>query len=123
VPLIQTSLGALEGPHTPPFLGRVASSPDRWMPARVLVDTMCYRSAGDGVSSLRAAGEIYLARRQCPVPAVHADPSRASVETVLFADAPSRAIAWSGAGHRLHQERPDEFNALVSSWLAALSEI
>lgn len=62
----------------------------------------------------------YLARRTCPVLTFYADPARVSVEAELFNDTRSRAIGWEGAGHWLHQERPDEFNALVAKWIAQL---
>jgi pimeloyl-ACP methyl ester carboxylesterase len=48
---------------------------------------------------------------------MHTDPFGLALAS---ADPLSRAIAWEGAGHWLHQERPAEFNALVSKWLASL---
>jgi pimeloyl-ACP methyl ester carboxylesterase len=62
----------------------------------------------------------YLSRRACPVLTFYADPARVAIETPLFRDDRSRAIAWEGSGHWLHQERPDEFNALVDAWVARL---
>jgi pimeloyl-ACP methyl ester carboxylesterase len=37
-------------------------------------------------------------------------------EEPLFKDGRSRAVAWPGVCHWPHQERPDEFNALVEAW-------
>lgn len=64
----------------------------------------------------------YLARRSCPVLSFYTDPARVEVETPLFVDTRSRAIAWEGAGHWLHQERPAEFNSLVDHWLMGLQD-
>lgn len=62
----------------------------------------------------------YLSRRRCPVLVFYADPGRAPLEQPLLHDERSRVVAWEGAGHWLHQERPVEFNALVDSWLKGL---
>jgi len=66
------------------------------------------------------AGE-YLRHRKCPVLAVYADPARAKWDAVSFSDNRSRALAWPGAGHWLHQERPDDFNVLLMDWLPEVS--
>jgi pimeloyl-ACP methyl ester carboxylesterase len=75
----------------------------------------------DGMAFL-SVSEPYLRRRSCPVLAIYADPGRAAIEAALFEDKRSKAVSWEGAGHWLHQERPAEFNAIVDSWLAALSD-
>lgn len=62
----------------------------------------------------------YLTQRACPVLSFYADPQRPSIETELFSDERSRSIGWEGAGHWLHQERPIEFNTIVSRWLESL---
>ena len=41
-------------------------------------------------------------------------------EATLFEDPRSKSLSWPGSGHWLHQERPEEFNRLVSGWLATL---
>ncbi len=52
--------------------------------------------------------------------AFYARPSRAAHEATLSDHPASHVIAWEGAGHWLHQERPDEFNRLVLDWIAGL---
>ena len=52
--------------------------------------------------------------------AIYAAPDRAALEVTLLTHPQSEALAWDGAGHWLHQERPDEFNRLVDSWIASL---
>ena len=46
--------------------------------------------------------------------------NRASLETAFLTDPQSQTLAWEGSGHWLHQERPDEFNDVVESWIASL---
>jgi pimeloyl-ACP methyl ester carboxylesterase len=72
--------------------------------------------------ALRSHSEPYLRRRACPVLSFYADPSRAATETAVFTDPRSRVVTWEGAGHWLHQERPAEFNALVSAWLGSVAQ-
>jgi pimeloyl-ACP methyl ester carboxylesterase len=69
------------------------------------------------VFGTRSASEPYLRRRACPVLAIYAGYDRSGIETPLFRDPRSRAFAWPGSGHWLHQERPAEFNAVVEAWL------
>ena len=60
--------------------------------------------------------EEYVARRAGPVSPC-TGPDERSEKEPLFRDDRSRAVAWPGVGHWPHQERPEEFNALVESWL------
>ena len=62
--------------------------------------------------------DAYMKRRSQPVLSVQAKEPRAAWEEDTLTDPRSRVVAWAGAGHWLHQERPDEFNSLVLSWLA-----
>jgi len=73
-----------------------------------------------GSLAYREVSEEYLQRRECPVLAIYAAPDRAALEATLLTQPHSEAIAWDGSGHWLHQERPDDFNRLVDSWIASL---
>lgn len=117
VPLIQQLLRRFDSPRLAPALRTWQLRRAAGVPPHVLRET--YESQIKGLTLLSHGGP-YLARRSCPVLSVYADPARIAVETPLFHDERSRAIAWQGAGHWLHQERPDEFNALVAGWLADL---
>jgi pimeloyl-ACP methyl ester carboxylesterase len=86
------------------------------VPSHVLCETV----ANLHTFALRSACEEYLRRRSCPVLTVYASGERVPVERALFRDPRSRAVAWDGCGHWLHQERPAEFNALVGEWLAGI---
>ncbi|MEU1518975.1 alpha/beta hydrolase [Streptomyces sp. NPDC005811] len=76
--------------------------------------------------TVRPAAEAYLRRRTCPVLTIR---SRASLEAwhieadwdrSVSAHPYSTSVVWDDVGHWLHQERPDEFNALVLDWTARL---
>ena len=70
--------------------------------------------------ALRSRSEPYLRRRTVPVLSFHSDPVRAELEQAVFSDPRSRTIGWEGSGHWLHQERPAEFNSIMSGWLATI---
>jgi pimeloyl-ACP methyl ester carboxylesterase len=114
---VQTLLGASDTPDSPPFLHTWHRRRVAGMPPHVLVQTLRGMASESEISSRRESGARYLARRRCPVLSVYARSSRLSAETALFSDPRSEAVAWSGTGHWLHQERPDVFNATVESWL------
>jgi pimeloyl-ACP methyl ester carboxylesterase len=108
----------------------VATTPDHlrvWhrrrvlgMPLPVILGTLSGIYEASDQFGLRPASDEYLARRRCPVLAVHAAPARAVWDATTFQHPASRAVSWEGSGHWLHQERPGEFNALVHSWLDSL---
>jgi pimeloyl-ACP methyl ester carboxylesterase len=116
----QAFLGATYTPASPAHrrtwhLRRIAGVPNH-----VLQETLAGLFSGPEALGFHGAAEGYLRRRACPVLAFYTDPSRAAVETRLFTDTSSKAVAWEGSGHWLQQERPDEFNHVVDSWLASL---
>ena len=90
------------------------------MPNHVLQETLAGLFSRPDALGFRGSAESYLRRRECPVLAFYTDPRRAAFETQLFTDTRSKAVAWEGSGHWLHQERPDEFNSLVDSWIASV---
>jgi pimeloyl-ACP methyl ester carboxylesterase len=75
---------------------------------------------GEEAPVYRTVSEKYLQGRSCPVLAIYAGSERAVIEETILNDPRSRTIAWEGAGHWLHQERPDEFNNIVENWIASL---
>jgi pimeloyl-ACP methyl ester carboxylesterase len=120
VPVIQQIFQGLDSPARSPATGPALRT---WrlrraagVPAHVL--RQAFESQVRGLV-LNSNSRPFLRRRDCPVLAFHADPERAAMETELFGDERSRAIGWEGAGHWLHQERPAEFNTIVSAWLAS----
>jgi pimeloyl-ACP methyl ester carboxylesterase len=113
VPIVQSLVGGLDSATTESalrtwHLRRIAAAEPH-----VLRQAL---EAQVGGMALRSHSEPYLSRRSCPVLSFYADPARAQVEESVFADDRSRVVTWEGAGHWLHQERPAEFNRLVSDW-------
>jgi pimeloyl-ACP methyl ester carboxylesterase len=112
-------LAGAEGPSTPPAL--VA-----WHQRRVLgsVPEVLAGAAREVHGSLESMVNIphierHFAQRRVPVLAVHATTPRARWEEKFLTQPGSRAVGFDGAGHWLHQERPDEFNELVLNWIEA----
>jgi pimeloyl-ACP methyl ester carboxylesterase len=117
VPLIQQLLRRFDSPGLAPALRTWQLRRAAGVAPHVLRET--YERQVRGLTLSSHSGP-YLARRSCPVLSVYADAARVAMEASLFQDERSRAIAWEGVGHWLHQERPDEFNALVANWLGCL---
>lgn len=69
---------------------------------------------------VRAASEAYLARRRCPTLAVASVPEAAAWEARQHHHPLSTVVVWRDVGHYLHQERPDEFVAVVRRWLGEI---
>jgi pimeloyl-ACP methyl ester carboxylesterase len=69
---------------------------------------------------LRETSERYLARRHCPVLAVHQSADTGAWEQGIATHPYSRTVVWENIGHWLHQIRPDEFNGLVLDWIDGL---
>jgi pimeloyl-ACP methyl ester carboxylesterase len=113
----QSMLAATYAPTSPPALKtwhmrRIAGGDEN-----VLRQTVCDLLTEFALTSDSAS---YLARRTCPVLAMYVDPSRAGTEKALFADDRSRVAVFEQTGHWIHQERPDEVNAMIESWLGTL---
>jgi hypothetical protein len=74
---------------------------------------------------LRPDAERYLARVIVPALSFRAgrqDPAAvAAWERAQFKHPYSKAVAWEGTGHWLHQERPAEFNAILTELIAGFA--
>jgi pimeloyl-ACP methyl ester carboxylesterase len=111
-----TSYTSMSPAHLKPWhMRRIAG-----VAPHVLRDTGKGLFGGEDAPVYRMASEKYLEGRSCPVLAIYAAPGRAAVEAAMLTDPRSKAIAWEGSGHWLHQERPDEFNSVVENWIASL---
>ncbi|MEV4891688.1 alpha/beta hydrolase [Nonomuraea sp. NPDC055795] len=88
------------------------------MPPHVLAQAFEAMFALEDSIGVRPASDAYLARRACPVLSLWFDPDRAAWEEGLLKHPDSKVVVWEGASHRLHEERPDDFVALVLGWLA-----
>ena len=123
VTAVQTLLGSAGYTPTSPVhlkpwhMRRIAG-----VPPHVLRDTGIGLFGGPEALAYFAVSEEFLRGRSCPVLAIYASPDRAALEAPLLTDSRSKTIAWDGSGHWLHQERPDEFNSVVESWIASLRD-
>jgi pimeloyl-ACP methyl ester carboxylesterase len=96
------------------------------MPLHVLGGVIAGLVTAPDQFTLRPESDAYLARAGCPSLVFRAgrqDPAAvAQWERSCFPHPASRAVAWEGTGHWLHQERPAEFNAILLDWLASLPD-
>ncbi|MEV0197849.1 alpha/beta hydrolase [Nonomuraea sp. NPDC050691] len=101
-------LGPLPAPVTEQLLAT---------PGHVLAECYAGMYTEPGAFGVRPESARYLARRTCPVLAVHNVPEAAQWEASLPGQHPrSRTAVWPEAGHFLHVERPGAFVDLVTSW-------
>ena len=94
-------------------------------PKDVMVETFNGLFGVEDNFSFRPAADEFLRRRACPVLAFHTDAEKAAWEKGVLAESASvsphhKVVTWGGSGHWLHQERPEQFNASVLQWVAAL---
>ena len=122
VAVAQAAFSLFYTAETPPHLPvwhqrRVAGTPPH-----VIAQTLINLYTGPDAWAVGPATGTYLARRSAPVLAFYAEETRAAVErAALPDDGVSRVEIWTGAGHFLHQERPEEFNEVVLDWLGRLA--
>ena len=86
------------------------------------IDTLAGTYEAEGQFGQRSESEQYLRGRRCPVLAIYANADRAAWEATIQIHPYSRQVVFDGSGHFLHQERPDQFNALVLDWIAGLPD-
>jgi pimeloyl-ACP methyl ester carboxylesterase len=72
---------------------------------------------GPDAWTARPEADAYVARRACPSFAVYADEARAACDRTAITE-PGRVEVWEGAGHFMHQERPEQFNETLRRWIA-----
>ncbi len=120
--VVATVLGGMEGSDTSAALRN-------WHRRRVLgmdqeVVAACARGMYKDADQfgLRQAASDYLRKRSCPTLAVWVSAEAAQWEQSLMDNPSDKCVNWSGAGHWLHQERPEEFNELVLSWVRVLPD-
>jgi pimeloyl-ACP methyl ester carboxylesterase len=118
VPYICQIVGGLDAATTDPGLHAWHVRRAAGVEPHVLRQALESQALGMALHSVSAP---YFQRRQVPVLSVYADPARVAVEQAVVVDERSRIVAWEGVGHWLHQERPEDFNRLVSDWLASVT--
>ena len=76
-----------------------------------------------GGIAFRPAADDYLARRNCPVLAIHTIRPMAEFERASFSDPRSQAVDWEGTGHWLQVERPLDVAEAVIEWASGIVEL
>jgi pimeloyl-ACP methyl ester carboxylesterase len=111
-------------PASPPHLAALHGRRVRALPQHVLAKSLVGMVLGEGQVAMRADSEACLKRLRVPTLTFRAgsqDPwAVATWERAQSSHAYSKAVAWEGTGHFLHQERPAEFNAIVTAWIDGL---
>lgn len=113
-------LAAFWTAETPPALRCWHARQVQAVPPRVLASSMRHWGLQHPATVLTADAQEWLTRRAAPVLAIYADPARTAWEEKTFTSPSSRAVAYPGAGHWLHQERPETFNELLITWLDSI---
>lgn len=119
-------LRAFYPPASPPHLAAWHARRIYSVPPHVLPAAFEGMFGTEDQFAYKAESEAYLGRVTVPALSFRAgnqDPAEvARWERSCFAHPYSRAVAWEGTGHFLHQERPNEFNAILTSWIDGLPE-
>lgn len=109
---------------SPPHLRTWHARRIQAVPPHVLAKAIHGLTLDEDAFYARAKSEACLQRVACPALIFRAgkeDPaSVARWEREQFSHPYSEAVAWEGAGHFLHQERPAEFNEIVVRWIDGL---
>ncbi|MEV6154400.1 alpha/beta hydrolase [Nonomuraea sp. NPDC052129] len=100
------------GPLPGPIAEQLAATP-----GHVLAECYAGMYTAPGAFGVRRESERYLARRDCPVLAVHNVPEAARWEASLPVHSRSATMVWPEAGHFLHLEQPERFvEVVLSEW-------
>ncbi|MEX3953731.1 alpha/beta fold hydrolase [Paraburkholderia sp. EG287B] len=108
------------GPATDPAHKRRHASRLQAMPLHVIRESFAPLFFGDEQIGIGDASARFCAG--LPVPFYHlcVDPVQADSMQAWFSHPKSRVQAWSDAGHWIMQDRPDDVNAAVASWIDSL---
>ncbi|GHF36947.1 pimeloyl-ACP methyl ester carboxylesterase [Amycolatopsis bartoniae] len=102
---------------TPPFLKTWHLRRLLGVPEHVVSGCLLGLYEGDEGIGRGVVAADYLRRRSQPRLAVYANGEASTLERSLPAGDRDELHVWEGAGHFLHQERPEEFNRLMLDWL------
>ncbi|MDL4771574.1 MULTISPECIES: alpha/beta fold hydrolase [Thermomonosporaceae] len=110
-------------PGTPAFVRASHTRKILATPAHVLSQAFPAMFTAAGAWGARPGSDGPVAARTCPVLTIWADEKSAAWENALLKHPASKAVAWPGSGHRLHEERPDRFLNAVKDWLEELDKL
>ncbi len=108
------------GPSTPRSLATWHNRRAAGVPEHVLRKTITGLIGGARPFALESSSAPYLGRLERPVLSFFVDPARAAVAERVFRHPGSATVCFEGSGHWLHQERPEEVNAIIEDWIAGI---
>jgi pimeloyl-ACP methyl ester carboxylesterase len=114
--VVRATFGFLVAPATPAHLVTWYQRRLLRIPQHVIADSIA-GMISDGAPVVERSG---LRQRRCPTLTFYRMPSDGAWEETAFGSGPGKVVIWEGSGHWLHQERPAEFNAVLTEWLDAL---
>jgi pimeloyl-ACP methyl ester carboxylesterase len=114
--LVAMTIEGFDAPSTPSHLTSWHTRRALGMSAHVCAEVLAGMYLTDRQFGTDPAARTYLAKRDCPVLAIYANQPRSEAERSVLTEE-RQVILWTDVGHWLHQERPDEFNALVIAWI------
>lgn len=118
--LAVAALGGVEGPEISPAL--ISWHRRRTLGTDPAVVRAVFRAIYEPADQFGYSEQSaeYLRGLACPVLSFYQDPARAAWEESLDQQPGSEVVLWEGAGHWLHQARPDLFNEHLLRWVAEL---
>jgi pimeloyl-ACP methyl ester carboxylesterase len=105
---------------TPPALARWHNRRALGTPAPVLRQTIAGLIGGPRPFALASNSAPVLRECERPVLSFYVNQERRSAAQAVFRHPDSRTVCFEGAGHWLHQEQPDDVNAVIDQWLGSL---
>ncbi|MEX3920583.1 alpha/beta fold hydrolase [Paraburkholderia sp. BR10872] len=108
------------GPATDPAHKRRHASRLQAMPLHVIRESFAPLFFGDDQIGIGDASARFCAGLQVPFYHLCIDPVQADRMRPWFSHPKSKVQAWSNAGHWIMQDRPDDVNAAVASWIDSL---
>jgi pimeloyl-ACP methyl ester carboxylesterase len=90
------------------------------LPPAIVADTFAGLFEGPHQIGSNPGSAALLRRRRCPVLSVWSLRDLGDWDASLSDHPHSATHHWPEAGHWLHQEQPERFNAVVETWLARL---
>jgi pimeloyl-ACP methyl ester carboxylesterase len=108
------------GPATDPAHKRRHASRLQAMPLHVIRESFAPLFFGDDQVGIGNASARFCASLQVPFYHLCVDPIQAEGMRPWFSHPKSTVQAWSNAGHWIMQDRPDDVNAAVASWIDSL---
>ncbi len=93
------------------------------VPAHALSAAVAATALAEDQFFFQPESEAYLEQVGCPSLTVRRIADGLPTpewDRARFSHPYSASVGWTGAGHFLHQERPDEFNAILTEWVSGL---